>query len=318
MTMPRTPDTPCAQCGKLLWSGYGALPAGQRTCRDCRRASAPPKKLSTAPPRACNVGATCSEAGCGKPAYVRGMCRHHYKKAYGQHWSEGNPDARKARYRAKTHKRRYTTRTTDVTPAYEAALRRKAKRCPLCGITMVDDPYLPASKELDHMVPLGVGGTHTIGNVRIICRADNLARPKDGSDYTGPVTLWALEPGFEWPPAVRHARPTHCGCGEDLISGRCPACAPVIDRSEDGAEASRLRALGWPWQDIAAELELSVGSVKYLADKHGSPEHKLSWPSEAACLDCGVSLPFTGLRGRPRKYCTECRPVKASLSVTYA
>jgi HNH endonuclease len=36
--MPRRPDTPCAGCGQLLWSGgRGSLPEGQRTCRSCRR-----------------------------------------------------------------------------------------------------------------------------------------------------------------------------------------------------------------------------------------------------------------------------------------
>lgn len=35
--MARRPDTPCAGCGKLLWGGKGALPAGFRRCRDCRQ-----------------------------------------------------------------------------------------------------------------------------------------------------------------------------------------------------------------------------------------------------------------------------------------
>jgi len=35
----RKPDTPCAGCGKLLWSGKGSLPAGQARCRECRRAN---------------------------------------------------------------------------------------------------------------------------------------------------------------------------------------------------------------------------------------------------------------------------------------
>lgn len=34
--MPAKPDTPCSQCGKLLWRGTGSLP--NPTCRDCRRA----------------------------------------------------------------------------------------------------------------------------------------------------------------------------------------------------------------------------------------------------------------------------------------
>lgn len=35
--MARRPDTPCAVCGKLLYSGKAALPPGERTCRECRR-----------------------------------------------------------------------------------------------------------------------------------------------------------------------------------------------------------------------------------------------------------------------------------------
>lgn len=84
-------------------------------------------------------------------------------------------------------------RTGDVTPRFVVALRTATKRCPLCGIELVEIPFLSASKELDHMIPLNPssGGTHTVGNVRIICRACNIRRPKDGSDYVGLVTLWA-------------------------------------------------------------------------------------------------------------------------------
>jgi 5-methylcytosine-specific restriction endonuclease McrA len=99
----------------------------------------------------------------------------------------------RARWRAKNHRRRVVGREGDVTPSYEYLLRAKAKRCPMpgCNVRLIDEPYQPTSKELDHIVPLNVGGTHTIGNVRIICRKCNIGRPGDGSDYTGPVTLWA-------------------------------------------------------------------------------------------------------------------------------
>ncbi len=98
------------------------------------------------------------------------------------------------RYRAKNYRRRTARRVYDVTAEYERELRRKATRCPLCRIRLVDRPYQPASKELDHIVPINAGGTHTIGNVRIICRTCNVSRPADGSDYSGPVTLWAQQP----------------------------------------------------------------------------------------------------------------------------
>lgn len=38
--MPRKPDTPCAVCGTLIWSGATSLPPGQRTCRPCRATGA--------------------------------------------------------------------------------------------------------------------------------------------------------------------------------------------------------------------------------------------------------------------------------------
>lgn len=36
-----------------------------------------------------------------------------------------------------------------------------------------------------------MGGTHTHGNVRMVCRTCNLSRPKDSSDVVGQITLWA-------------------------------------------------------------------------------------------------------------------------------
>lgn len=35
--MPRSPDLPCAGCGRLMWRGKGTLPEGEAKCRDCRR-----------------------------------------------------------------------------------------------------------------------------------------------------------------------------------------------------------------------------------------------------------------------------------------
>ena len=35
--MPRSPDLPCAGCGKLLWRGTTSLPEGEAMCNPCRR-----------------------------------------------------------------------------------------------------------------------------------------------------------------------------------------------------------------------------------------------------------------------------------------
>lgn len=53
---------------------------------------------------------------------------------------------------------------------------------PGCGVKMTDVPMLWNSKELDHVVPIAIGGTHSLDNVRIICRRCNNLRPSDGSD----------------------------------------------------------------------------------------------------------------------------------------
>lgn len=193
--MAKKPNVPCAgTCGRLLWSGRGTLPPGQATCRACRSERA--RALPPPPPNA-----TCGY--CVKPFLsVRrsngiwtqtcsmSCARHLRLRQEGKLPGHGAARA-KARHRAKVHRRKTIGRYTDVTPAYEQSMREQAKQCQICRVQLIAAPYQPASKELDHIVPLNVGGTHTIGNVRIICRSCNLARPLDGSDYVGPVTLWS-------------------------------------------------------------------------------------------------------------------------------
>lgn len=222
----------------------------------------------------------CTVAECDKPHDARGYCKNHYEKLY-------DPEQRRARQRAKTHRRKTVGRRGDVTPTYERELRAKVKRCPLCGVGLVNEPYQPASKELDHMVPLNpsVGGTHTVGNVRIICRTCNLARPKDGSDYCGPVTLWAYDHAavVRAPRRRRPSPPRYCQCGAEKSKGRCFACDPrrrvakptpayvpaklltEEQRRERGRKAAEMRARGSSWWDIAQSLAYGRESSACLA-----------------------------------------------------
>ena len=142
------------------------------------------------PPKLTSAIQLCTAPGCSERARSAGMCKPCYRRANRHRWQK-DPDRERARQRLKTYRRKDWSRLTDITPEYEMALRTKAKRCPLCEVKLTDQPYVPNSKELDHIIPKGVGGTHTIGNVRIICRSCNLRRPKDGSDYVGQTTLWA-------------------------------------------------------------------------------------------------------------------------------
>lgn len=101
-----------------------------------------------------------------------------------------------AKERAKRDKRMraINLKHTDITAAHIAKLYRQTKACPLCDVRLTATPTQPNSREVDHIIPINVGGTHTIGNVRVICRACNLARPKDGSDIDAhQPTLWAAD-----------------------------------------------------------------------------------------------------------------------------
>lgn len=228
----------------------------------------------------------CATQGCARPCSKGrrycGHCRH-------ARWP-GDPERAKARQRAKTHLRKTVGRQTDITLDYEQALRRKARRCPLCQVRMTGKPYLPTSKELDHIVPLNAGGTHTVGNVRIICRTCNLARPKDGSDYTGPVTLWAQEPGFVQRPR-RVAKPVP------------PRIERRARREVDGRRAAELRAEGWKWVDIASALGFSNGgSCQGAATMHGAPEVVAQWPGRYVHAGPRRSATTAALRG----VCVDC------------
>lgn len=180
-----------------------------------------------------------------------------------------------ARTRWKHHRRRSAERLTDITPAEQDALTRRTRKCKLCGVWMTSKPFLPNSKELDHIVPINTGGTHTHGNVRIICRTCNLKRPKNGSDYTGQTTLWATAPGVavKPSPAPKPQRPSAaiCACGNaissrthGLAATRCSECLVKLAQ-----QAADLRRWGWKWEAICRELGYSnTGSLFGLVKRY--------------------------------------------------
>jgi HNH endonuclease len=124
-------------------------------------------------------------------------------------------------------------------------MRDRARNCPLCSCRLSDEPGRPDSKHLDHIIPVSQGGTHTHGNTRITCATCNLRRPKNGSDYEGPVTLWAQGPAPVSRPDQRHNRGL-CGKGlhpwipENIAvtaaSGK-KYCAPCRNLNELGRRA---------------------------------------------------------------------------------
>jgi hypothetical protein len=122
----------------------------------------------------------------------------------------------------------------NLTAQYERELRAQAVRCPLCGTALIDAPFQLDSKELDHIVPVYVGGTHTVDNVRIICRACNQRRPRDGSDYQGPAIAYVpiVRPKQEPKPQPRRSRPSRSKFSPEPY--QCRDCATMIHPSQRG------------------------------------------------------------------------------------
>lgn len=260
-----------------------------------------------------------------------------------------DPARARARRRHREHMRRVTV--SDITPEQELDMRKRARKCPLCDVRMTDKPHLPSSKELDHILPVSQGGTHTHGNVRIICRKCNQSRPKDGSDYTGPLTLWAQGPApvsrpnrnantetcrnglHPWIPAnieahgkrkqcrlCREARSRaplrQCECGASFAVVNqfvlmCPACIDAAAR-----KAAELHASGLSWTEIAPLVGyVSAWGIACAARRIGYVPAKGATAKGApkACGSCGQ--PVAEARGRAGSrsgpLCQACRTARA-------
>lgn len=186
------------------WAPYKRLP--KKTCPRCKVAFHPRQHNIKYCTRECAYAAQseqaaalradlpteCSEPGCTNlrrrgGRKIRPWCRDCEEAKWPR-----DAEKERARFRRHTHLRKALTKRVDLPIEEERRMRAAAKCCPLCRVKLVDHPYQPASKELDHIVPLNVGGAHSIFNVRIICRACNLRRPKDGSDVAA-LPLFSLE-----------------------------------------------------------------------------------------------------------------------------
>lgn len=222
-------------------------------------------------------------------------------------------------------------------------MRQKARKCPLCDVYMTGKPNQLNSKHLDHILPISQGGTHTHGNVRIICADCNLHRPKDGSDYTGTLSLWAQGPvplsrrdkgtcgkGLHpWIPAnikiesngKKKCKPCcrarqqvllrQCRCGTLFPApGRtfmCPDCVEATAR-----RAAELHASGLNWGEVAAEVGYGTAEgARYAAKRIGyvpAPKPVKAEP-QRLCPDCGT--PEQKRDGKGQFRCEHCTTAKA-------
>lgn len=169
----RNRGRPCGACGTMVAITEAARAGPPPICHPCRRAGRGPTRQITCyqcrQPAAVHGKARTCRPACQSPCDDCGQATTRHRTTEGRFCQACSKNRSRARTRKKEHLRRATAAPgLAVTPAYEQQLRRKTKRCPMpgCGAQLTDTPYQPNSRHLDHIVPLNIGGTHTIGNVR--------------------------------------------------------------------------------------------------------------------------------------------------------
>lgn len=111
-------------------------------------------------------------------------------------WKINNPDRYKLLYTVwrnsikgkiskinSNHKRRIRMQFTDIATEWLINLFNNTIKCKICGCIMDNNgEAYPNGKQLDHIIPLNIGGLHVKKNVRIACYKCNISRPKNGND----------------------------------------------------------------------------------------------------------------------------------------
>lgn len=97
--------------------------------------------------------------------------------------------------------------------------------CPLCGRRLTYDPadYLsPAAAQVDHVHPVAHGGTHSLDNMQIICRACNRAKSDrlPGSTTTTTTSTRTTPTGCPPGPCTRCRGTHHSRPGVTFITSR--------------------------------------------------------------------------------------------------
>lgn len=113
---------------------------------------------------------------------MRERCHRYYlehkeqAKESAKRWVKNHPDRRKAVSLNCVHRRRDKYKEGTVTLEFLTKLKQQNSKCPLCGVAMEEDGRKPNGYNLDHIIPLSIGGKHEELNLRYICRTCNLTR----------------------------------------------------------------------------------------------------------------------------------------------
>lgn len=299
--MPRKPDTPCARCGKLLWSGSTSLPAGQRTCRPCRAPAklgqpATPRRLAcavcsaeivTLQPHQRHCSAKCRYADRGFTT-DRGYGKRHRRERDswaphveagetrcakcnwaiepGQAWDLGHTDDRTA-WTGPEHTRCNRSSARRATgPVYAVDALPRDRTCPMCG----------ADYRATHRMQ------RTCGRA---CAVEQRRRDRHAKD----------EARKSAKPQRPTAACTECGAAFVMRHGRHLTCGPQCGR------ARTLRLLADRYRDEPEFRRKALDSARERSRRHRTSTSLVAhWPRRS-CLHCEVEYqPLT----RNQTYCS--------------
>lgn len=178
--MPRKPDLPCADCGRILWRATSSLPAGQARCQPCRRANPAPRHRGY--PLTCEWCGAAFRGQVPTARFCSVQCCGHMQSRERRR----SPEETRALDLDRVRRRR--ARETAV-PGLTRYARKvlldgwvaEGRACVYCGA---------AATEVDHIVPLSRGGTNEEPNLAPCCKPCNASkRDKTLSEWGGAVRV---------------------------------------------------------------------------------------------------------------------------------
>ena len=197
------PRQPCAGCGDQTSKPLGQTGARCQHCRPqmfdhgtrkgyrdgkCRCDQCKAWKLADSRLTAQRVKASadtrprCVDEGCARPMCSRGMCKMHYKRWARAHGMINSPseDWRTPRRTALLIQRRAIVRgATGPADRFTVhdLIARDGNTCGICGEPIEGTRYPhPMSASIDHIIPISLGGPHTLTNARATHLRCNIRR----------------------------------------------------------------------------------------------------------------------------------------------
>ncbi len=159
-------DLTCCVCGEAMWWSKSSLPQGQATCLPCRRVLRP-RRPTANPKRAYTKRTPKTCVDCDAPTWST-RCR----PCYDAHVkSQADPEAAAQRKRERAQRQRRDRAAPGLTQHQRRNLlalwRRQQRRCSYCD---------NAATQIDHVIPLALGGTNYEGNLTPCCASCNVRK----------------------------------------------------------------------------------------------------------------------------------------------